>query len=220
MLFQHSVAISALSKPFHASIKPQDRQLNKPLGHVFKVFGSGLFFLMLLFYAIPAFPADITLAWDSNSETDLEGYGVYFMKGAPGPPYDLFGNVTTAELSDPTNPTLTVTGLEKGARYYFALTAYDTAGNESNFSDAVCADVGDVIAPCSTENTGGGGGSSGGGGGGGCFIDASSAGEARFNPETAALIALGCIVAFIRIAQRHFKRFLLFVRFKPDDNRL
>ena len=220
MLFKHSVAISALSKPFRASIKPQDRQLNKPLAHVFKVFGSGLFFLMLLFYAIPAFPADVTLAWDSNSETDLEGYGVYFMKGAPGPPYDLFGNVTTAELSDPTNPTLTVTGLEKGARYYFALTAYDTAGNESNFSDAVCADVGDVIAPCSTENPGGGGGSSGGGGGGGCFIDASSAGEARFNPETAALIALGCIVAFIRIAQRHFKRFLLFVRFKPDDNRL
>ena len=220
MLFKHSVAISALSKPFRASIKPQDRQLNKPLAHVFKVFGSGLFFLMLLFYAIPAFPADLTLAWDSNSETDLEGYGVYFMKGAPGPPYDLFGNVTTAELSDPTNPTLTVTGLEKGARYYFALTAYDTAGNESNFSDAVCADVGDVIAPCSTENPGGGGGSSGGGGGGGCFIDTSSAGVARFNPETAALIALGCIVAFIRIAQRHFKRFLLFVRFKPDDNRL
>jgi hypothetical protein len=220
MLCKHSVAISSLSKPFRASIKPQDKQLNQPLENVFKVFGSGLFFLMLLFYAIPAFPADVTLAWDSNSETDLEGYGVYFMKGAPGPPYDLFGNVTTAELSDPTNPTLMITGLEKGARYYFALTAYDTAGNESNFSDAVCADVGDVIAPCSTENPGGGGGSSGGGGGGGCFIDTSSAGVARFNPETAALIALGCIVAFIRIAQRHFKRFLLFVRFKPDDNQL
>jgi len=205
MLFKHSVAISSLSKPFRASIRSQDRQLSKPLAHVLKVFGSGLFFLMLLFYAIPAFPADVTLAWDSNSETDLEGYGMYFMKGAPGPPYDLFGNVTTAELSDPTNPTFTVTGLEKGARYYFALTAYDTAGNESNFSDAVCANVGDVIAPCSTENPGGGGGSSGGGGGGGCFIDTSSADVGRFNPETAALTALGCIVAFIRIAQRHFK---------------
>src|SRR5512137_1148377 len=49
--------------------------------------------LVLLFLAAPALSADVTLAWDPNSEADLEGYGVYFKLGASGPPYDLFGYV-------------------------------------------------------------------------------------------------------------------------------
>jgi hypothetical protein len=80
-----------------------------------------------------------------------------------------------------------VSGLEKGFKYYFAVTAYDTAGNESTFSSAVCADVGDTITPCSAAppplppspppgggSVSGGGGSGGGGGGGGCFIETAS----------------------------------------------
>jgi uncharacterized membrane protein YgcG len=205
------------------------------------MFGSVLFFLILLFSALPAFPADVTLAWDPNSELDLQGYGVYYQKGVAGPPYMLYGYVATDELNDSTNPTFTITGLEKGAQYYFALTAYDTAGNESNFSYAVCAEVDDVIAPCGTESliddgggsdsssssdessssgessSGGSGTSNSGGGGGACFIDTSSSDVTRFNPQTSALTALGCIVAFIRIAHRHFKRFLLFVRSEPGN---
>jgi hypothetical protein len=29
--------------------------------------------------------ADVTLAWDSNSESDLQGYGVYVSNGSPLP---------------------------------------------------------------------------------------------------------------------------------------
>jgi hypothetical protein len=84
---------------------------------------NALFFLMLLFIPILASAADVTLAWDSNNEADLEGYGVYFQKDTPGPPYDLFGNITLQELADPDNPTFTLTGLEKGSRYYFTLSS-------------------------------------------------------------------------------------------------
>jgi len=160
-------------------------QQKKPFSLLLKVLGSGLFFLALLFFPLLAFSADVTLGWDPNTEPDLEGYGFYFKKDAPGPPYDLYGYVTLQELSDPDNPTFTLTGLQTGSRYYFAATAYDTAGNESGYSDPICAQIGDQITPCASADSGSGpaspssgtgsGGSSGGGSGGGavCFIETS-----------------------------------------------
>jgi hypothetical protein len=180
----------------------------------FRFFGAGLLFLIVVLAADLASAADVTLAWDSNKESDLEGYGLYFKKSTPGPPYNLFGYVTTGELSNPSNPSFTVTGLEKGARYYFAVTAYDTDGNESYFSNSVCAEVGDVIAPCSNADVGGGGsgssgGSGGSGGGAGCFIETASTDSAPFNPWLADLTVLGCMVAgWILSAKRPFTRFL------------
>jgi len=151
------------------------------------VFSGCLCVLVLLVLATPALSADVTLAWDPNSEADLEGYGVYFKLGASGPPYDLFGYVTLQELNDPDNPSFAVTGLVMGSSYYFAVTAYDTAGNESGYSTPVCAQIGDQILPCTSASSGGssGGsavassgvasvGSGGGGGGGGCFIETAS----------------------------------------------
>lgn len=147
-----------------------------------RVLQSGLIFLAAVLLPIRAFATDVTLAWDPNSEADLEGYGVYFKKDAPGPPYDFFGDVALSELDDPDNPTFTLTGLEKGSRYYITLTAYDAAGNESGYAEPVCAEIGDQILPCGGAGQGGGGsaslgggGSAGsGGGGGGCFVAASS----------------------------------------------
>ena len=194
---------------------PSYRSMNqkKILNAAFRFLGAGLFFLIVLLAAGRASAVDVTLAWDSNAESDLEGYGVYLNKGTSGPPYNLFGYVTTGELANPSSPDFTVTGLEKGARYYFAVTAYDTEGNESSFSNSVCAEVGDVIAPCSnTDVDGGGSGSSGGGGSGGgagCFIETASIDSAPFNPCLVALTALGCMVAgLILSAKRPFTRFL------------
>jgi len=107
---------------------------------------------------------------------------VYFKLGASDPPYELFGYVTLQGLNDPDNPAFAVTSLEKGSSYYFSVTAYDTAGNESAYSTPVCAQIGDQILPCtstsSDESSGGSagasGGSGGGGGGGGCFIETAS----------------------------------------------
>jgi len=124
--------------------------------------------------------ADVKLAWSPNSEGDLAGYGIYYRKDAGSPPFDLVGYIALEELPDRNNPTFTVSGLLIGSKYYFAATAYDAAGNESTFSNSVCASVGDQIELCddagggsgggAVVGGGGGGGSGGGGGGGGCFI--------------------------------------------------
>jgi len=86
-----------------------------------------LFFIFSLVTAnLPA--ADVTLQWDRNTEPDIAGYKVYYGTASRvyGVPIVLAGNVTT----------YTVTGLTSGT-YYFAVTAYNTAGLESGFSNEV-----------------------------------------------------------------------------------
>jgi hypothetical protein len=205
-----------VTSPFFCSNSvPAVNQIKKSLGNnklkrVWKAIPIGLLFSLSALFSSSAFAAEATLAWNPNTESDVEGYGVYFSQDDPGPPYSLFGYVTLSELSDSGNPTFTVTGLETDTRYYFAVTAFDTAGNESDFSSSVCADVnGDVITPCASGDTGGGdasgsvgsgtnsaGSGGGGGGGGGCFIGSSAAGVGWLHPGMETLIVLCCIAAF------------------------
>ncbi len=119
-----------------------------------------------------ALAADVTLAWDANAESDLEGYGVYFQKAGSGLSYDLYGYVGVDDLSDANSPTFTVTGLQQGATYYFTVTAYDASGSESAYSAPVCAQLGDVVTPCTAPSSSSGAAASGtsSGGGRGCFI--------------------------------------------------
>lgn len=72
------------------------------------------------------------LSWLPNAEPDLAGYRVYYglAPGLPEAAIDV-GLATTA----------TVTSLDVGHRYYFVVTAYDTAGNESGYSNEVFKDV-------------------------------------------------------------------------------
>jgi hypothetical protein len=92
-----------------------------------------LFLLLGLLLLSPAVSnaADVTLAWDANTEEDLAGYQLYygFEPGVYNAPIDV-GNVIT----------YTIPGLLDGQRYYFAATAYDTAEperNESDFSEEI-----------------------------------------------------------------------------------
>lgn len=66
----------------------------------------------------------VTMAWDRNSESDLAGYRVYraTVPGGYGAPI--------ASLS-PAATSYQAASLQKGSSYYFSVTAYDTAGNES-----------------------------------------------------------------------------------------
>jgi hypothetical protein len=109
---------------------------------------SWCLFSVLVTFAVPAFASQVTLGWDPNSETNISGYGVYYKRIADGPPYELYGYVTIEELSDDQAPTFTVAGLEKGVRYWFAVTAYNTLGNESGFSNSVCSEILDTVKPC------------------------------------------------------------------------
>ena len=95
---------------------------------------SLILFLSLLFSSTNS-AAQIRLAWNPNAESDLAGYLLHYgtASRAYGTPINV-GNVTS----------YTVTGLTPGARYYFAVTAYDTAFNESEFSNEVYGTLGDT----------------------------------------------------------------------------
>ena len=90
------------------------------------ILAASLFLLALFPPRLSA--SSLTLAWDPNTEGDLAGYKVYY--GVQSRDYDFVidvGNTTTYRLD----------GLLDGVTYYITLTAYDTSGNESNFSDEV-----------------------------------------------------------------------------------
>ena len=88
---------------------------------------------LILFFCSHAHAIDYTLSWDANTEPDIAGYRVYYKAGSSGQPsgdYDVIidvGNVTSK----------TIEGLEESIVYYFAVTAYDTSGLESVFSEEI-----------------------------------------------------------------------------------
>lgn len=95
--------------------------------------------LAALLAASAAPAATVQISWDANSEPDLAGYRIYSgtQSGNYGEPVDV-GNVTEHVMQ---------IAPEYGATYYFALTAYDTSGNESGHSDEASVFVPDSAAP-------------------------------------------------------------------------
>ena len=97
-----------------------------------------LIVIIMLLPAI-AFAATVQVTWNPNTEPDLSGYKLYHgtASGQYGEPVDV-GNVTghVMEITP-----------QHGATYYFALTAYDTSGNESGYSDEATCFVPDSGAP-------------------------------------------------------------------------
>lgn len=95
--------------------------------------------LAILAMAGIAQAATVQITWNPNTEEDLAGYRLYVgqASGQYGEPVDV-GNVTghVMEITP-----------EYGATYYFALTAYDTSGNESGYSAEASCFIPDSGAP-------------------------------------------------------------------------
>ena len=75
-----------------------------------------------------------TLTWNAVTASDLAGYKIYraTTSGGYGAPIaTVQGNVTTYIAS----------GLQSGTTYFFVITSYDTAGNESSFSNEVSKSI-------------------------------------------------------------------------------
>jgi len=79
----------------------------------------------------------ITMEWDSNTEPKLTGYRVFY--GTSPGKYKSCVDVGKATEPSPGVVKFTLTGLNKGKRYYLALTAYDTFQNTGEFSKEVSA---------------------------------------------------------------------------------
>lgn len=84
--------------------------------------------LLTLLIPVFCFAETVTLTWQANTESDLNGYHVYVGTSSRkyGPPIPV-GKTTEYVFNN----------LEGGEKYYFALTSLDTAGNESGFSSEV-----------------------------------------------------------------------------------
>jgi hypothetical protein len=141
------------------------------------IFSFFIITVLFFFVAAKTNAYDVVIAWDPNAESDLAGYTIYGSEGSPGPPYDLIDTYSLDDL-DPDNPACQISDLDDNSEYYFVISAYDFAGNESNYSNEVCVAGGIACA----ANTGSAPGSvnsasSGGGGGGGCLISAAADGS-------------------------------------------
>ena len=166
-----------------------------------------VFYLLFLSLALSLGPwaplanaTNVTIGWDSNPEPDLEGYVVYRNTGSPGPPYGYSNDLPEDELSDPLHPKITLTGLSDNKEYYVALTAYNTEGDESSFSNNVCVEVvNGIVELCSASASPGGSAvsSSGSGGGGGCFISTASHESSRFSEFIAKPVIRSQVLAMV-----------------------
>jgi len=95
----------------------------------FVFLGAMLFLLPILLCPLCVSHADaasVTLAWDPNGETVLAGYRLYYGKASGI--YEFVNDV-----GDQT--TYSISGLKEGETYYFAVTAYNIFGYESEFSN-------------------------------------------------------------------------------------
>jgi hypothetical protein len=72
--------------------------------------------------------SSVTLAWDPSSDSSIAGYRLY--EGAASRSYTNVINTGKAT-------TATVSNLVSGITYFFAVTAYDTNGQESGFSSEI-----------------------------------------------------------------------------------
>ncbi len=125
------------------------------LSYLYKVYLLSCLTAICLTFVFPHVSSahKVTLAWDPNTEPDLAGYIAYWGTSSGNYPY----------LTDVGNNTKhTIKGLKKDQVYYFAITAYDSEYNESDYSDELAY----IVPSTDTESSGDGEG----GGGGGCFI--------------------------------------------------
>lgn len=81
----------------------------------------------------PSSPS-IRLTWKANTESDLAGYRVYraTSSGTYGAPLATIQGNTTSYIA---------TGLTFGTTYFFVVTAFDIAGNESAYSNEVSKSI-------------------------------------------------------------------------------
>jgi hypothetical protein len=189
---------------FVHNVSPSIRLLSRIQSSAFKKFHF-LFFLfaMVLTLLIAPLPAanaeDVTIGWDANGEPELEGYVVYRNAGSPGPPYDHADTLPESELADPLHPKATLTELKEGEEYYIALTAYNTEGIESEYSNDVCVEVVNGIADvCSQSLTADSDSSSGGGGSSGpCFIKTAGSEASMFSQWVARPVIRSQVLAML-----------------------
>jgi len=97
---------------------------------------AGILFFALLHNPVQA-GQSVTLAWNRSPDTNVVGYNAYY--GVASRTY-----TNTINLGNTTKAT--ISGLVEGATYYFALTAYNILGLESDYSSEISYTVPTTLA--------------------------------------------------------------------------
>jgi hypothetical protein len=112
----------------------------------FLIFGSillsGVAGLMFHVLAGEAHCADVTVAWDPNPEPAVRGYNIYYGTSS--------GNYTQS-IDVGSSTSCVISGLQPGATYYMAVTAYDDSRNESGFSNEIVYATSPESSPASSS---------------------------------------------------------------------
>lgn len=129
--------------------RPRFRLVGSVVESFLEFFGRVAFgvFLGWLVEVCPAIAGQsVTLAWNANTETNLAGYRLYY--GTATRSYSGIVPVSAPQTR------ATVTNLQAGGTYYFAVTAYTRDGLESDYSDEVSYRVpsGEILLPSLTES--------------------------------------------------------------------
>jgi len=125
----------------------------------------GLALAVVLFAANHSAAGVLDASWtaptsntDGSSLTDLGSYRVYYSTSATPCPGTTFFSVSSSTTTPSANQTVNfrLTGLTTGSTYNVAITALDTAGNESSCSPVAsgAAQVDITVAPTTTVNFG------------------------------------------------------------------
>lgn len=116
------------------------------MGKIFSIF---TIVLVILMFVGTALAGDIKIAWDANTETDLAGYNVYYgtvaRTGVDPKVCNMCGYIAKVPLAKVV--TYTLTGLTVGTTYWISLTAFNTSGVESIFSNEVNGPAKNYVAP-------------------------------------------------------------------------
>ena len=100
--------------------------------------------LGVLLIVATAYAAITNLAWDANTEADLAGYKLYQSTVGPTGPFVYVKTIAKGTLT-------TATADLPDGTYWWVLTAYDNAGNESGYSNVVTRVI-DTAAPTAPRN--------------------------------------------------------------------
>jgi chitinase len=92
---------------------------------------------LLVAYSL-SYAVTVTLQWDPNTEPDLSGYKVYYQANSLITPIQRTDATEEPSSLDVGNQTsATISGLDPGSNYYFAVTAYNIFNLESLYSNVV-----------------------------------------------------------------------------------
>jgi Fibronectin type III domain len=148
-----------------------------------------------LLLPIGTYAATVTLEWDPPSQDSdvVSGYLLYYGE-VSGPPYEGEGvneGQSPIDVGDVT--TFTVTGLDDTRSYFFAVTAYNEEGLESDYSNEAATNDNEVPTNPPVTDSGNGGGSTL-GTVGGCFINTAKRNQTNGVAGSVILGVFGAVV--------------------------